>query len=109
MKHVHEKTGKNFEVGQLIDFDGKTFDINVITKWDEENDFEQSPMIIDYYFGDYDKETTNDYIEMFLERQQQLQKAINVLSAIKLLDSVQIKGGLDDTIKVLNEMLVTGV
>lgn len=40
MTHIHEKTGKKFDVGRLFDSDGKTYDINVILKWDEENDYE---------------------------------------------------------------------
>ena len=91
MKHIHEKTGKHFEVGRLLDFDGKTFDINVITKWDEENDFEQSPIIIDYYFGDYDKKTTDDYIDMFIEKQKYLKSSVPYLKAKLLMDGDRMK------------------
>lgn len=70
MTHIHEKTGQTFEVGRLDDFDGRTFDICVIVKWSE-NETEEldNPVIIDYYFGDYDKETTDDYIDQYLAKQ----------------------------------------
>ena len=65
MKHLHEKSGTIYEVGRLYDFDGATFDMCVITKWDY--NFESAPKIINYYFGDYDKATTDEYIDMYLE------------------------------------------
>ena len=80
MKHIHERTGTEYEVGRMIDFDGKSFDMCIITKWDVENDFETSPVIIDYYFGEYDKDTTDDYIEMYLENQNQLKKSVKRMS-----------------------------
>ena len=67
MKHIHKRTGVEYEVGRLDDFDGKTFDMCVITKWDTEK-WEEHPIIIDYYFGEYDAETTDDYIDMYLEK-----------------------------------------
>jgi hypothetical protein len=79
MKHIHEKTGVEYEVGRIIDFDGKTFDMCVIMKWDTEK-FEESPVIIDYYFGEYDKETTDDYIDQYLENQNQLKKSVKRMS-----------------------------
>jgi hypothetical protein len=81
MKHFNEKTGKNFEIGRLVDSDGGTYDINVITKWDEENDYEQSPIIVDYYFGDYDKDDTDNYIDQFLKRQETLKTVLKHLNA----------------------------
>ena len=86
MKHIHTKTGKSYEVGRLIDFDGKTFDINVITLWDEENDFELSPVIVGYYFGDYDKEVTDDYIDMYLDEQETLKRTKKYLEDKKMID-----------------------
>ena len=86
MKHIHTKTGKSFEVGRLIDFDGKTFDINVITLWDEENDFELSPVIVGYYFGDYDKEVTDDFIDMYLDDQNTLKRTKKYLEDKKMID-----------------------
>jgi hypothetical protein len=79
MTHVHEKTGKEFEIGRLIDTDGSTYDINVITKWDVENDYEQSPVIVDYYFGDYDKKDTDFYIDEFIKKQKTLKQVLKYL------------------------------
>lgn len=67
MIHIHEKTGQTFEVGRLDDFDGRTFDICVIMRWPE-NETEEV-VLIDYYFGDYDKETTDEYIDQYLAKQ----------------------------------------
>lgn len=109
MKHIHEKTGNNYEIGRLIDPDGGTYDINVITKWDEENDYEQSPVIIDYYFGDYDKKVTDDYIDMYLEKQKTMKQVLMYLEG-KLtvdedcMDSEDINK-LNQTIESVKEMI----
>jgi hypothetical protein len=79
MKHIHERTGKEYEIGRLFDTDGRTYDINVITRWDVENDFEQSPVIIDYYFGDYDKKDTDWYIDQYLEQHETLKNLLEFL------------------------------
>lgn len=92
MIHVNNKTGKQFDVSRLIDFDSRTHDINIITKWDYENDFEQSPVIIDYYFGDYEKEDTDYYINSFLETQENIKAAINYLEKLALTtDTAELK------------------
>ena len=68
MKHIHSRTGQEYEVGQLIDFDGSSYDIVVITKWpDYESDELESPIIVGYYFGEYDEKDTDDYIDKYLE------------------------------------------
>jgi hypothetical protein len=81
MTHLHEKTDKEFEIGRLVDSDGGTYDINVIMKWDVENDYEQSPIIIDYYFGDYDKDDTDHYIDQYLKQQETLKTVLKHLNA----------------------------
>lgn len=71
MKHVHKSTGLIFECGELIDrSDNSTFDITVITFWhepDEDDDYVAPPIIISYYFGDYDRESTDYYIDQWLK------------------------------------------
>ena len=109
MKHIHDKTGIEYEVGRLNDFDGKTFDINVITRWDVENDFEQSPIIIDYYFGNYDKKVTDDYIDMFLEKQKTLKQTLKYLEGKltvdeSFMDSEDVDE-LNKTIESVKEMI----
>ena len=71
MKHVHKRTGQVYEVGRLDDFDGSTYDMCVITKWNE--CFESAPKLINYYFGDYDASTTDEYIDMYLEMKENAQ------------------------------------
>jgi hypothetical protein len=112
MRHIYEKTSKSFEIGRLIDFDGKTYDINVITLWDEENDFEQSPVIVDYYFGDHEKEVTDDYIESFIERQESLKQGLKFLEDMYLINCVdgdfmepEQKTKLEKSIKTIKEMI----
>jgi len=71
MKHVHKSTGLTFECGELIDrSDNSTFDITVITFWyepAEDDDDVAPPIIIGYYFGDYDRESTDYYIDQWLK------------------------------------------
>ena len=109
MRHVHEKSSKAYEIGRLMDTDGKSFDINVITKWDEENDFEQSPIIIDYYFGDYDKNDTDFYIDEFVKKQGTLKQVVKYLEEQLLIDHEFMKPEevekLQNTIKTVKEMI----
>ena len=86
MKHLNERTGKAFEIGRLVDPDGSAYDINVIVKFDEENNFEQSPVVIDYYFGDYDQKDTDYYIDKYLEKQDTLKSALKFLEDKLLVD-----------------------
>ena len=86
MTHIHEQTGKEYEVGRLVDGEGKTYDINVIMKWDVEHDFDQSPVLIDYYFGDPESDYNNEYIDMFIERQNCLKKVLAFLENQKMID-----------------------
>ena len=69
MKHVHKTTGKEYVVGKLVDFDGSDFDIKVITEWPnvDEADEPVNPIIVGYYFGDYDAGITDYYIDQYLE------------------------------------------
>ena len=102
MKHIHEKTGTPFQVGRLIDFDGRTFDITVITLWDEEHDFEASPVIVGYYFGDYDQEVTDDYIDMYIEEQNSLKKVVKYLRTNNTNLDIEAP---DETIKTLDGLI----
>lgn len=72
MTHLHKKSGKSFEVGQVIDqTDGCSYDINVIFQFpDYDNEDDLKVTFIGFYFGEYDEETTDDYIDMyFIEHQ----------------------------------------
>jgi hypothetical protein len=88
MKHIHKSTGIEFDVSRLIDFDGRTHDMCVITKWDVENDFEKEPVIIDYYFGDYDPKVTDEYIDEFYKKQIGLQDGLQFLEGEYLINCI---------------------
>lgn len=61
MTHVHDATGMKFECGELIEIGTrKTFDMTVITYWPGEY---APPVIVGYYFGEYDREATDYYID----------------------------------------------
>lgn len=71
MKHLHKATGLTFECGELIDrSDNSTFDITVITFWrepaEDDDDF-APPIIVSYYFGEYNQEYTDYYIDQWLK------------------------------------------
>ena len=69
MTHVHSKSGQKFEVGRLFDFDGRDYDLNVIIQFPDyanEEDTELEVKLIDFYFGDYDQETTDGYIDQYM-------------------------------------------
>ena len=74
MKHLHKSSGLEFECGELMEHsrdiqaDGirKTYDMTVITLWSGDD---ESPIIVGYYFGDYDEETTDYYIDQWLQKQ----------------------------------------
>lgn len=72
MTHVHKKSGKSFEVGQVIDQnDGRSYDINVILQFpDDDDDEDLEVKLVGFYFGDYDEETTDDYIDMYFDEHQ---------------------------------------
>lgn len=110
MKHFHTDTNTTYQIGQLYDTDGKSFDINIITKWDEVNDFEQSPVLIDYYFGDLDTDATNYCIDEFNNKQDYLKIAIKTLEGKLTVDESYMEPAeieeLRNTIKYLRSMIV---
>lgn len=75
MKHLHKSSGLCFECGELIDIreDGrnvrKTYDMTVITLWQDVENELTPPIVIGYYFGDYDAKTTDYYIDRWFEKQ----------------------------------------
>ena len=79
MKHYHEKSNQYFEVGEYRDGD-KTYDITIISYWkDAETQGVGSPVeIIGYYFGDYDEETTNFYIDKWIENREKETRVLRV-------------------------------
>lgn len=110
MKYLHSETDTLYEIGRLFDTDGKTYDINVITKWDEKNDFEQSPVLVDYYFGDIEINATEYCINEFNKKQDYLKIAIKTLEGKLMVDESYMESTeieeLRNTIKCLRSMIV---
>ena len=73
MKHLHKASGLEFECGELLDFPvngiRRTYDMTVITLWKDSEESLEPPVIVDYYFGEYNAEHTDYYIDRWLERQ----------------------------------------
>lgn len=76
MTHLHKSSGMYFQCGELMETsaevtpDGtrKTFDITVITLWDQPGkDFDMPPIIVGYYFGEYNPKDTDYYIDQWLK------------------------------------------
>ena len=103
MTHIHKQTGKEFDVGRLIDSEGKSYDINVILKWDIEHDFDQAPVLIDYYFGDPESEYTDNFIDMFIENQNQLKKVVAYLEGRQA--AVSKEHALTEMIKAVKSLI----
>lgn len=112
MKHIHKSTGLEFDVGRLIDFDGRTHDMCVITKWDVEHDYEKDPILIDYYFGDYDEELTDQLIDEYYNKQIGLQDGLKFLKDEYLINCVDgdfmepvQKKRLENSIEMITQMI----
>ena len=73
MTHLHKASGMYFECGELMEEprDGvrRTYDITVITHWQDNGEELNVPVIIDFYFGDYDPRLTDYYIDRWFEKQ----------------------------------------
>lgn len=72
MTHLHEASGLYFECGELMEFPvngtRKTYDMTVITLWGCTEGDPEAPIIVGYYFGDYNEETTNYYIDEWFQK-----------------------------------------
>lgn len=71
MTHLHKKSKQTFEVGQYVD-GNETYDITVISYWkDADTQGVGSPVeLIGYYFGGYDPQTTDEYIDRWIENRE---------------------------------------
>lgn len=118
MTHLHKYSGLAFECGELIDIreDGKrvrkTYDMTVITLWqDVENDL-TPPIIIGYYFGDYNPELTDYYIDRWIEKQStdaMWRKFVSDCASIVDAYYVTNEDVLDDTVKRKVQTVRTGL
>lgn len=89
MKHKHKATGTVFECGELIEIGtNKTYDITVITYWPASG---EQPTIIDYYFGEYDPETTDYYIDEWFTKRVRNNSWLDILVDIQdIVDAYRI-------------------
>lgn len=73
MTHLHKSSGLYFEVGELMEFPvkdaRKTYDMSVITLWGCADGEPDAPIIIGYYFGEYDAAITDHYINEWFAKQ----------------------------------------
>ena len=82
MIHIHDKTGIEFDVGFCSDFD-----MSIITKWPT-NPGDAPIELIDYYFGEYDPETTNHFIDDYFEKIENLKNGLKFLEGEYLINCV---------------------
>ena len=80
MIHIHKKTGIEFDVGFCSDFD-----MSIITKWPT-NPGDAPIEIVDYYFGEYDPEATDHYIDDYFERVENLKNGLRFLEGDYLIN-----------------------
>lgn len=67
MTHVHKLTGIEFEVGSYMSgADRKTYDMTIITLWNTPDGSASDLILVDYYFGEYDPDITDKYIDNWL-------------------------------------------
>lgn len=79
MLHLHKKSGIRFEVGCVNDFDGRTHDITIILKDNDPESGCAAPYeLIDYYFGGYDHDTTDGYIDRWLSTNNEEIKRLTI-------------------------------
>lgn len=114
MTHVHKATGMKFECGELIEIGtNKTFDMTVITHWPSDC---EPPIIIGYYFGGYDPEAVDFYVEDWLIKRakdaawlETLVDAYNIVRAYKITNEDVLEEPMRDnverTINVLKKTL----
>ena len=77
MKHISKVDGKEYEITlSICPEDGKSYDITTIFKFasDEEDEIYENggehvdPVLIDWYFGKYDFDFTEEYIQAYIDR-----------------------------------------
>lgn len=81
MKHLHKASGLEFECGELMEFPvngiRRTYDMTVITFWPQGTDEEfRAPIIITYYFGEYDADATDRFIDRWLQTARDCQSIV---------------------------------
>lgn len=83
MTHLHKSSGLYFECGELMEFPvngiRKTYDMIVITLWGCSEDDPEAPIIVGYYFGEYEAETTDYYIDQWFQKQSFVRVPTNIV------------------------------
>ena len=106
MIHIHNKTGIEFDVGFCSDFD-----MSIITKWPT-NSGDDPVELVDFYFGEYDKESTDRFIDDYLEKKENLKNGLEFLEGEYLINCIdgdfmtsEQKTKLENSIKTLKQIL----
>lgn len=79
----------NIQTGYLYDMDGSKFDISVILNFPTDDDYDNddfpSTNLIDFYFGEPNDESTNEYVTKFVNDQNKFIKLLEKLTELKKL------------------------
>lgn len=88
MKHYHKSSKQTFEIGFV-----EEFDITLITRWNSaESEAHLSPItLVGYYFGEYDEEATNHYIDRWISDNDKNVKVLQ--AAIKYIEAYLVVNG----------------
>ncbi len=81
----------NIQTGYLYTTDGKKFDVSVILNFPTEAEYENCSLddfpsvnLVDFYFGEPDEQTTDRYVNQFVDRQSKFhdlyQKLLELLA-----------------------------
>lgn len=82
MIHIHKKTGVEYDVGFC-----DTFDMSIIVRFPIDPG-DEPIRIINYYFGEYDPESTDYYIDEYLKNQESLKSGLKFLEGDYLINCV---------------------
>lgn len=69
MKHISKVTGRSYQIVDGVNSTkNESYDIKIIMDWDETT--EEVPFIIDFYFGEYNFTTTEEYIQNYISKEK---------------------------------------
>lgn len=84
--HYRHTDGTTYQLGKLIDTAGADYDLTVIMNWPDTFDEDDCVKIVDFYFGEPYDEFNKQYVEQFIERQNNFkmleQKLIDLKAAV---------------------------
>lgn len=69
MKHISKITGRSYQIVDGMDNSkNESYDIKIIMDWD--NNTDEVPFIINFYFGEYSFEITEEYIQRYISKEK---------------------------------------